>query len=305
MSGKPLISVIINCYNSDSFLREAIESALNQTYKNFELIFWDNQSTDQSAEIIKSYSDERIKYFYAPSFTSLGYARNLAVSKSTGKWIAFLDADDSWEANKLEESINCLNNYFKKDQVSLLYTKTKMIDFEGKFIGKYTRVDSGRILKKLLRDGNFIVQSSIMVRKDIFDEVLGINTNLNYCPDYDLSLKITKNYHAIGVDQYLTNYRVHDGSITASKIYENTIEEVDFLMNYYSVNSLEFLTNVFIHINIINKINSLFLKLLIKKNKEKIKLIIKKYFFCIPWLPFSILFIIKNKILIILKNLAS
>nr|MCH9813328.1 glycosyltransferase [Campylobacterota bacterium] len=75
---QPLVSVVINCYNSDTYLKEAIESVFNQTYQNWEIIFWDNQSTDRSAEIIKSYNDNRIKYFYAPVHTPLGEARNLA-----------------------------------------------------------------------------------------------------------------------------------------------------------------------------------------------------------------------------------
>ena len=99
MKNKPLVSVIMNCYNSDTYLGEAIDSVISQTYKNWEIIFWDNQSTDKSAEIVKSYDDERIKYFYAPSFTSLYEARNYAIEKANGEYIAFLDCDDKWYKN--------------------------------------------------------------------------------------------------------------------------------------------------------------------------------------------------------------
>ena len=84
-NSNPLISVIINCYNGEKYLREAIDSVINQTYQNWEIIFWDNQSTDSSKQIVTSYKDNRIHYFCAPTHTSLGEARNLAVEKANGE----------------------------------------------------------------------------------------------------------------------------------------------------------------------------------------------------------------------------
>lgn len=305
MNGKPYVSVIINCYNSDTFLKEAIDSVVNQTYKDFELIFWDNQSTDKSAQIVKSYNDDRIRYFYAPNFTLLGEARNLAISKASGQWIAFLDSDDYWEINKLQESIDSLNNYSRKEEVSLVYTKTKMIDSKGSVFGEYKRVESGEIRKKLLKDGSFIVQSSIMIRKDVFDDVLGINPKLNYCPDYDLLLKVTKKHHAIGINSFLTFYRVHEGSITSLKNFDNTIEEVNFLINYYQNNELDYLTIKFIKKNVATKINSLFLKLILQKKFKEINFLVKNYFFYILFFPLSFLIIIKNRILLLVNKIST
>jgi len=80
---EPLVSILMNCYNGEKFLREAIESVLAQTYNNWELIFWDNQSTDQSAEIFNSFGDKRLKYFYASKHTKLYEARNYAFEKAS------------------------------------------------------------------------------------------------------------------------------------------------------------------------------------------------------------------------------
>ena len=102
---RPLISIIMNCHNSAKFLKEAIESVLNQTYTNWELIFWDNLSTDESAKILKSYDDCRIKYFISKEFTSLGKVRNFAINQSKGRFIAFLDCDDLWHPEKLSKQI--------------------------------------------------------------------------------------------------------------------------------------------------------------------------------------------------------
>ena len=112
----PLVSIIMNCHNSQQYLREAIESVINQTYSNWELIFWDNKSTDESPLIVQSYKDPRINYYSAISYTPLGQARNLAIEKSKGQIIAFLDCDDLWMPKKLELQIP----KFKDNEVGIV-----------------------------------------------------------------------------------------------------------------------------------------------------------------------------------------
>src|SRR5436309_3529125 len=99
----------MNCFNGAEYLRAALGSVLAQTYQDWELIFWDNQSTDESASIVKTYRDPRIKCFYADEHTNLGEARNLAVQKSRGRWAAFLDCDDLWLPDKLSLQIELAN----------------------------------------------------------------------------------------------------------------------------------------------------------------------------------------------------
>ena len=100
-SQTPLVSIIMNCYNGEKFLKEAIDSIYAQTYSNWEIIFWDNASTDDSACIAKSY-DDRLKYHLAQETTPLGEARDLALKKINGKYISFLDCDDIWLPKKLK-----------------------------------------------------------------------------------------------------------------------------------------------------------------------------------------------------------
>ena len=99
---EPLVSVIMNCKNSAEYLREAINSVYAQTYKNWEIIFWDNASTDNSAAIAKSY-DKRLRYFKSDEPVKLGKARNLAIAEAGGKYLAFLDCDDKWLQEKLKK----------------------------------------------------------------------------------------------------------------------------------------------------------------------------------------------------------
>ncbi len=91
-----LVSIILNCYNGEKYLAQALASIQNQNYNNWELIFWDNQSTDSSASIVKSFEDDRIKYFLAPNHTSIGKARAEAYQFMKGDYVAVLDVDDLW-----------------------------------------------------------------------------------------------------------------------------------------------------------------------------------------------------------------
>ena len=88
MNDKPLVSILMNCYDGEKYLSEAIDSVYSQTYQNWEIVFWDNASTDSSSNIAKSY-DERVRYYLAPKNTSLGEARNFALQRVRGKYIAF------------------------------------------------------------------------------------------------------------------------------------------------------------------------------------------------------------------------
>ena len=106
MKSKGLVSVIMNCHNGEAFLREAIQSVLKQKYKKWELIFWDNNSRDASAQIFKSYKDKRLKYYFRKKKVSLYESRNSAIKKAKGEFIAFLDQDDIWLPNKLFLQIN-------------------------------------------------------------------------------------------------------------------------------------------------------------------------------------------------------
>ncbi len=96
----PLVSIIVNCFNGEKFLSQSIKTIFDQTYTNWEIIFWDNKSSDKSREIIKSFKDRRIKYFYSKKYNTLYKSRNLAIKKTKGDYICFLDTDDLWNKKK-------------------------------------------------------------------------------------------------------------------------------------------------------------------------------------------------------------
>ena len=117
---RPLISIIMNCFNGEEFLKYSIESIIKQSYSNWEIIFWDNKSTDGSSKIVASYKDQRIRYFSAKKHTNLGVARSYALKEAQGELIAFLDVDDKWMERKLEKQVN----KFRNKDVAICYSNT-------------------------------------------------------------------------------------------------------------------------------------------------------------------------------------
>ena len=215
----PKISVIMNCYNSASYLREALESVLTQSYQDWELVFWDNQSTDQSAEIFRSYKDSRFLYFRAETHTNLGQARNLAVSKAKGMWLAFLDCDDVWAAVKLEKQQQQIKN--TNNMIGLVYcpVEYKIMSQRKHAVSQascYKRMKinphQARSIYLDLLGGNLIIFSSLLVRRDLYLKVGGIDDTLSQNEDYDLVLKVSRIALATCIESIGTVYRIHDAN---------------------------------------------------------------------------------------------
>ena len=126
---KPLVSVIMNCRNGERYLKQSIVSIKNQSYKNWELIFFDNDSSDKSKKIFKKFKDKKLKYFFSKKVLKLYEARNLAISKAKGYYISFCDTDDWWMKKKLEMQIN----FFKKNKkASFLFSNLYIYDQKSK-----------------------------------------------------------------------------------------------------------------------------------------------------------------------------
>jgi glycosyltransferase involved in cell wall biosynthesis len=206
----PLVSIIVNCFNGEEFLDQSIESVLSQNYQNWELIFWDNQSTDKSAEIVNSINDERIKYFYAPKHTILYEARNYAVEKSAGDFLAFLDVDDWWEPNKLDEQIKLFSNSKIGIVCSNYYTYNNGSKKER--IKYNFQLPSGNITNSLLKL-NTVGLLTLIIRKSCLQQKnLKFNPNYHIIGDFDLIIKISIDWEIGSVQYPLAHYRLHENS---------------------------------------------------------------------------------------------
>ena len=237
-----LISVIVNCYNGEEYLRVAIDSVIAQTHKNWEIIFWDNKSTDSSAKIVKGFCDKRLRYFLAENHTVLYRARNDAIRYCEGKYIAFLDSDDVWENTKLEKQLNKFNSDKK---LVLVYTKRNWIDCKSNILDRRDNKKlSGNVTSKLLIK-NFIPMSSVMIKSDILSRVGGFNPIYNLLGDYDMWVRISSAGHVGYINEKLLNDRLHANSTTNKNLDKWIIEQRSFYMKFLETHKLKYINIIY------------------------------------------------------------
>tara|TARA_B100000686_G_C16493614_1_gene813395 strand:+ start:84 stop:905 length:822 start_codon:yes stop_codon:yes gene_type:complete len=193
------ISVVIPTYNRKSFLQNAIDSVLTQTYQNIELIIIDDGSSDKTIEYLnKKYP--RIKIF-KQSNKGVSAARNKGIELSSNDWIAFLDSDDRWHPKKLEKQVK---NLIEKPKFKICHTNEIWIR-KGKKINQHKKHKKygGFIFDKCL-NSCLISPSSVIIHKNIFKEIGLFNEKLLVCEDYDLWLRITSKFPVLYLDEKLT-----------------------------------------------------------------------------------------------------
>lgn len=229
-TGTPTVSVIMNCLNCSKYLREATDSVYAQTYKNWEIIFWDNASTDNSAEIAKSY-DEKLRYFRGEKTVPLYAARNLALKQAKGKYIAFLDCDDYWLPQKLERQVEI----FESDKnIGLVYSNVEILERNGFRRKKFNKKQpSGRIFRYLLRKYNISLPTTIISKHVLESLRHWFDDSLNFSGDADLFLRIAHDWNVFYLPEVTAIYREHDESFTSTKISYIPIEN-EYILNKLS-----------------------------------------------------------------------
>jgi len=213
----PLVSVIIPAYNAEAFISKTLDSVLSQTYKNIEVLVVDDGSKDRTPEIVKSFAqrDVRITLLQQPN-KGVAAARNLAIEKSNGEYIAPVDADDIWYPQKLEKQVQCMLQ--SDPSVGLVYTWSVVIDENNLISMKlvnyldpiaYTEGDVFTALVYV----NFLRNASVpLIRRACFEKVGGYNCKLKEqnsqgCEDWDIYLRIAEFFKFKVVPEYLVGYR--------------------------------------------------------------------------------------------------
>ena len=204
---KPTVSVVMTCYNYEKYVARSIESVLKQTHKDLELMIINDGSTDNSDSVIRSYiKDKRVRYIIQDN-AGQARAKNIGIKYSCGKYIAFLDADDLWENEKLELQLPLL----KKKNVGLVYSNATWID-EGDsvlgqgWLGGYLKPRSGKVTEYLIYD-NFIYFSSAVIKRDCVDGTGYFNESLSMGIDWELWLRLSSKCKFDFVDKHLIQYR--------------------------------------------------------------------------------------------------
>jgi len=211
-SHPPLVSVIIPAYNAEAFISETLNSVLSQTYKNIEVLVVDDGSQDRTSEIVESFAAKDSRVVLLNQFNQgATAARNLAIEKSRGEFIAPIDADDIWYPKKLEKQVQRM---VQADlSVGLVYAWSTHIDEKGLLIGsgRTSRLE-GDIYIALVQD-NFVGSGSApLIRRECFEKVGGYNyklkeQNAEGCADWDLYLRIAEYYEFRVVPEFLIGYR--------------------------------------------------------------------------------------------------
>lgn len=223
------ISVVIPTFNRARFLKKTIDSALNQTIKNYEIIIVDDGSSDNTKQIVESYGD-KIKYIYQKN-AGPSAARNTGIKHAKGTYIAFLDSDDEFLPRKLELQMKYLKAH---PECRFLYSYYFNVDKKGNILKlrEPKECRSKNELRFLLLTRRFTIRTStVLVHRDVFDDSGYFNTNYSYSQDWDMWLRIIKNCEGHCLKIPLVKYRLHDSNRSSSsikiyhpEIYRNTMK---------------------------------------------------------------------------------
>lgn len=209
----PLISVIIPVYNGEETIQQTIESVLNQTFTDFELIVINDGSQDKTLDVISKIQEPRIKVF---SYLNAGVSasRNRGVTHAAGEYISFIDADDLWTPDKLEAQIKALQ---ENPQAAVAYSWTDWIDESGQIIGKGVHFSiTGDVYGRLLLNDFMGSGSNVLIRKQALAEVGCFEESLVHAEDWDLWIRLAARYHFVAVPSPQVLYRKSTNSASMS-----------------------------------------------------------------------------------------
>lgn len=212
----PLVSVVIPAFNAEKTIEETIQSVLNQTFSDFELIVVNDGSTDRTLETINQIKDPRIKIFSYPNSGCVAISRNRGFTHASGEYIAFLDADDLWKPEKIEAQVAALK---VNPQAAVAYSWVDRIDDNNQFLQKGSRVNiNGKVYAELLVSNFLDNGSNPLIRKEAFQEIKGFDETLLHAEDQDLYIRLAARYDFVVVPHPHILYRVSANSKSANVI---------------------------------------------------------------------------------------
>jgi len=224
------VSVIMNCLNCENYVREAIDSVYAQTYPNWEIIFWDNASTDHSSEIAKRYG-EKLRYFRGEKTISLYSARNKALKQAQGEFIAFLDCDDLWVPEKLEKQIPL----FDDPELGLVFSDATYLLQNGRTGSLYSArpYHTGWCFGALLSDYFLCLQTVVIRRRALQTLKEWFDPRFNISGDADLFQRISYNWKLSMVYEPLAKYRLYSSSFASTRL-KLLIYELPLMLQKYN-----------------------------------------------------------------------
>lgn len=208
---EPLVSVVMPVYNGERYLRQAVDSILDQNYQNLELIVVDDGSSDGSKALLESYSDERLVLLANPRNLGVVQSRNLGIAVARGSYVALLDCDDVAMPDRLREQISFLEHH---PEFGMVGSWVEVVDSAGVPTGEVWRLDApSETIPMILLLHNYFTQSAVTVRRSCFNALQ--YREFGGATDYDLWVRLAAHYRVWNLPQVLVRYRIHQGSMTA------------------------------------------------------------------------------------------
>ena len=216
------VSIIIPVYNTEKYLRECINSALNQTYSEIEIIAVNDGSTDSSLNILKEY-DKKISIIDKKNGGTAS-ALNAGIRKMTGEWFKWISSDDYLEKNAVEELINGAKVVGNESKNLIFYGNQDFIDEDGKIIGEYVEPDRSNLTNfeqgVTLLNNHFGSAITSLIHKSVFTKCGLFNEKVGYYEDYEFWLRcvLLFNYKLFSIPKKIVKYRIHSHSISSTKL---------------------------------------------------------------------------------------
>ncbi len=215
----PMVSVVVPTFNRVGMLRQSVEAILAQSWQDFEIIIVDNMSEDGTQDYVAGLAPAPVRYLRNPNNGVIAVNRNLGVREARGRFVAFCDDDDLWRPEKLARQVALM---LARPELALCYTAAEYF------------VDGGRSWERGVRDAvadqhfdhllsrNFISNSSVLIRKDVLDELgaLNVDPDVKGCEDYEYWLRVSYRHPIACIAEPLLRYRIHPNAISVSRTKE-------------------------------------------------------------------------------------
>lgn len=210
----PLVSVIMPCYNMEKYISDTIVSVRNQTFPHWELVIVDDASTDHTADIVRSHQnqDDRIRFFIKPTHSGIADTRNQCLKMAQGRYLAFLDSDDVWHPEKLDQQLR----FMTERNIGFSYSSYDCIDDAGNPLQKTIKAKHNLDYESYLRN-TIIGCSTVMLDKTIVGEVTVPNFRTSEDTATWLNI-LKKGFLAYAIEQTLTSYRIRQHSASSNKM---------------------------------------------------------------------------------------
>lgn len=228
----PFISVIIPTYNREDTIKYCLESVLNQTYSNIEIIIVDDCSSDKTIDIIKSYNDTRIKLIQLDQNSGAQKARNVGIKAATADWIALQDSDDEWLLDKLEKQVTILEKNNFNDYL-VIHSDAILLDLinNERRLFNIPKVEGENVYPVLLSHSSPFFQA-MLTSKKAFEEIDYLDENVPSYQEWDTSIRLAKICEFIQMDEPTFIYYLHEGE-TISKSLKRDIEGYEYIINKF------------------------------------------------------------------------